>query len=199
VRADRVTIKGSLFIGNAAVPFVNRMTVQLPGQFKSVIEMGSAGKTRTVVHILDGAQASITVDGQPMPAEGPHLAQLRRTLELDTAMRLVPLLDTRRFTLRSLGDYELFGRAVRGVAVQGSGQRGLKLYFDKETAHLMAAEHELEGGVVQQARYSDYRDMGGYLRPGKVVVLRGGKKVMEAELAEAKRVERIDPAEFRIP
>jgi hypothetical protein len=79
----------------------------------------------------------------------------------------------------------------------------LRLYFDQQTALLIKAEHLLDGpagqDVRQEAFYSDYREMGGYLRPGKVTVHRDGRKVMDAELIQAQRQDRIDPAEFTRP
>jgi len=198
VHADRVTLRGHVFSAAAALPFVSRMAVQRPGQFKSVMEVAGGGRTRVVAHVLDGERASVTIDGKAQPASPAHLAQLRRTLALDTAMRLVPLLDDPRYTLSTAGDFDLDGRLVTGVTVSWGGHAGLKLYFDKKAAVLMAAEHEVDG-VIQQTRYAGHRDMGGYLRPGRVTVYRAGKKVMEAEVAEARREERIDPAEFHIP
>jgi hypothetical protein len=118
-------------------------------------------------------------------------------------MRLVPLLNDPAVALEPLGEYTIEDRVVVGIGVLGRGQRGLKLYFDRTTALLMASECQLDGPggktVTQQARYSRHREIGGYVRPGKVTVYRDGKKVMEGELIEARRAERIDPAEFRIP
>jgi hypothetical protein len=197
--ASRTTLKGFMYSATAAMPFVNRMTVQAPGRFKSVMEVSAGPRSRVIVHVLDGERASVTIDGKAQPATPAHLAHLRQTLALESAMRLVPLLDDPRYTLSPLGDYNLNGRAVTGVAVAATGRPSLKLYFDRQSALLVAAEHEVEPGVSQHARYSDHRDMGGYIRPGRVAVFRAGKKVMEADLIEARREEKIDPAEFQVP
>jgi hypothetical protein len=204
VRADRVWLRGTLHVGPSSVPFTSVVTVQSPGQFKSVVQVQEGTRTRTVVHLLDGDRAAILIDGQPQTVSGSHLAQLRQTLELDQAMRLVPLVSDPAFTLHPLGEFQYNGRVVVGVRIVGRGQRDLRLYFDRETARLVKTEHLIDGppggkDVRQEAFYADYREVGGYLRPGKVTVQRDGRKVMEAELVQAQRHERIDPAEFRRP
>jgi hypothetical protein len=203
VRADRVRLEGTLHIGSSAVAFSNDLVVQAPGQFKSVCRIGEPGRMRTVIHLLDGDKAMIVVDGRPMPVSGSNLAQMRQTLQLDQAMKLVPLLTDPTFTVSPLGDLPYNGRVTVGVRVVGGGQRDLRLYFDRETGLLVRTEHLLDGAggkdVTQEACYSDYKEMGGYLRAGKVTAYRDGKKVMEARLVEARACDHIDAAEFTRP
>jgi hypothetical protein len=204
VRADKVKIKGTLHLGSAAVPFTDELTVQAPEQFKSVVRIVEGTRTRTIVHVLDGEKATITVDGQPQIVSGSNIAQMRQTLQLDQAMKLVPLLIDPAFTIAHAGEYQYNGRVVVGVRVTGRGQRDLRLYFDRETALLVKSDFLLDGplggkDVRQEAFYGEYRDVGGYLRPGRVTVCRDGKKVMEAELVEAHHFDHIDPHEFQGP
>lgn len=203
VRADKVQLKGTLQVGGDALPFTNDLTVQLPGQFKSVVVVQAGRATRTIVHLLDGDKATILLDGQPQVVSGAHLAQLRQTLQLEQALRLVPLLTDPGFTLHPLPEVRYNGQVFAGVRVRGKGQRDLKLFFDRASGLLVKAEHLLDGpggkDVVQEAFYGGYRDVGGYRRPGKIVVFRDGKKVMEAELIDARRYDRIDPIEFTRP
>src|SRR5262245_62257206 len=91
-RAERVKLKGTMQVGTSAVPFTNELTVQLPGQYKSVVKIEEGQRSHTIVHLLDGEKAVILIDGQSQPVSGVHLAQLRQTLQLEQAMRLVPLL-----------------------------------------------------------------------------------------------------------
>jgi hypothetical protein len=203
IRADKVQFKGTLHIGTAEVPFTNDLTVQAPGQFKSVHRLGEPGRVRTIVHLLDGDKATIVVDGRPQPVSGSNLAQMRQTLQLEAALKLVPLLTDPAFQVAPLGEFQNDGRVVVGVRVCGGGQRDLRLYFDRETALLVKTEHLLDGAggkdVKQEAYYADYREMGGYLRACKVTAFRDGKKVMEAQLVEAHALDHIDAAEFSRP
>jgi hypothetical protein len=198
LRAERVRLRGVLYVGGSRVPFANEVTVQLPHSYRSVVEVKIGSGTQTVVHVLTGDEASITIDGQPQTVPATHRSQLRQTLELESAVRLVPLLTDSSFTLTHLGTFQMQGREVVGLRVQGKGQRDLKLYFDREKALLVKAEHLLDGpggkDVRQECFYSDYRESGGHLRPGRMAAYRDGKKVMEAELIDAVPLENPSPA-----
>jgi hypothetical protein len=203
VRADRVRSQGTLFVGTSSVPFRSETTVQLPSQFKNVIQVTTGNQTKTVVHLLDGDKAAILIDGQPQPVSAALLAQLRQTLQLNHLTRLVPLLTDPEFTLAWAGETTINGRPAVGVRVTGRSQRPVCLYFDKPSGLLVKAEQTLDGpggrDVKQEAWYSGYRDLGGYRRPGKVTAYRDGQKVMEAELLEAEALGQIDPKEFTRP
>lgn len=202
-RADRVKLRGTLHVGTAALPFTNEQTVQLPGQYKSVVVIQEGTRERSVVHLLDGEQATVLIDGQPQTLGGGRLAQLRQTLQLEQAMRLVPLLADPAFTLQALGEKVYNDHTFVGIRVSGKGQRDLLLYFDKSSGLLVKSVNHLDGpggkDVVQEAYYADYRDVDGCRRPGKVIAYRDGKKVMEAELVEARHLEQIDAVEFTRP
>jgi hypothetical protein len=192
-RADRTRMRGVIYVGKATAPFTSEVTVQLPKKYKMVLAMREADKARVVIHELDGDSVSVTIDGKAQQAQGTHANQLRQTLELESALRLAPLLDAKAFALTALGEFKLNDRVVVGVLVRGSGQRELKLYFDKETALLVKTEQKVDGGdgkdVVQEAFYRDHREVGGRIRPGRAAAYRDGKKVMEAELIDAVRLD----------
>jgi hypothetical protein len=203
VRADRVRLSGTLHVGGGAVSFTNETTVQLPDRFKSVVRVTVRDKTQTIVHLLDGGRAAILADGAPQPVSSVHIAQLRQTLQLDHALRLVPLLTDPAFTLEPLGDTPINGRPAVGVRVLGYGQRDVRLFFDRQSGLLVKTEQLLDGvggkDVRNEAYYSRYQDMGGYLRPTRVVAYRDGRRVMDAELMSATPLDQVDPAEFSKP
>jgi hypothetical protein len=202
-RADRVKMKGTLAVGTARVPFVSETTVQMPGQLKSVVEMTTGGKSHTVVHLINGERSSVTIDGKDQPLTPALRAQVRQMLDLDHAMRLVPLLRDPLYRLSALPEMKLSGRPTAGVRVTVGGQRELRLYFDKATALLVKTEYELDGPdskkVRHEAFYGAYREFEGHRRPGKIVAFRDGTRVMDAEVVEVKYFARIGPAEFTRP
>ena len=201
--AERIRLRGTMFVGKSAVPFTNDLTLQLPGQYKSVVVVQQGERRHGIVHLLDGDNATVVIDGQPQTVNSLHLSQLRQTLQLEQAMRLVPLLSDPGFSLMPGQDYAYNGGVITSVRVQGKGQRELVLYFDRASALLVKSEHKIDGpggkDILQEAFYSDFREVGGHVRPGKVLVQRDGQKVMEAELVAAQRVVRIDVLEFRRP
>jgi hypothetical protein len=202
-RAERLKLKGTMHAGAGSVPFTGEQAVQLPGLYRSDVRMTQGMNTHIVVHAIAGDKAAIWVDGREMPVSATHRAQLLQTLQLNQAMKLVPLLTDPSFTLHPLGRFSLNGRTVVGLRVAGKTQRDLTMYFDEKTALLVKTGHLIDGpagkDVRQEAFYGEYREMGGHRRPCQVVVYRDGKKVMEAEIVEVRPVERIDPEEMARP
>jgi hypothetical protein len=207
IRADRVKLKGVLFDNKRGTPFVAETIVQLPAQFKNVVEM-TTDRKYTVVQILNGDKAYVTINGQPQPVEEAALTDMRETLQLDRAVRLVPLLTDKTFDLASVEEIKVNDRPAVGVKVTVKGHKELKLYFDKETGLLAKTEHVVlvkdnkEGKykeVRQEEYYSDFKDLGGFKRPVKMLVLREGVKLVEAELIDVKYPDKIDDSEFAKP
>jgi hypothetical protein len=202
-RADRVKVRGTLF-AKTDVPFVSEMTVQLPGQFKSVIELTSDGEKHTVVQAINGDKAAVWIDGRPQTKiPPPALAEMRGRLHLDRAVRLVPLLTEKTFDLAYLGESKVNERTAVGVKVTSKGQREVRLYFDKAAGLLAKTEHVFDDGkgkeVRQEEYYGGYQDVGGIKRPTKVVALRDGKKLMEGEVIDVKYLDKVDEEEFTKP
>jgi hypothetical protein len=204
VRADRVKVKGVVFAGDEKHPVTVETFVQLPGQYKSVIQMTGKERQTTIVQAIDGDTSWVTLDGKPqtkVPAAA--LAELKAARYLDGVVRLVPLLTDKRYELMALGASKVNGRAVLGVGVLCKGQREVRLYFDKETGLLAKTEQALEVDrdkeVHQEAYYTDYKDFAGYKRPTRMTVYRDGKKTQEAELVEVRYYEKMDKKVFAKP
>jgi hypothetical protein len=210
VRADKVKVKGTLIAAGKAAPFTAETAVQLPAQYKSVIEVIVEGRKRVLSHLVNGDKVVVTIDGRPEKVDPAALAEVRETMLLDQAVRLVPLLTDRNFNLAPLGEDKVNGRTVVGVKVTSRGRKELRMYFDKETGLLIKTEHSLDAPgasppgtprkeLRQEEFYSDFKDIEGFRRPTKMVVLRDGRKLMEAELVEVKYFSKIDDAEFEKP
>jgi len=202
-RADKVQVKGVLVIGTREASFVAETTVQLPGQFKNVMKLTLDDRPHVLVQVLNGDQAWVTLDGQPQKVEAAALAEMRETMQLDRAVRLVPLLTDPTFQLEAAGEAKVGDRVAAVLRVTAKGRKELRMFFDRETGLLVKTEHKLDDKMGKEVRqeetYSDFRDLGGYRRPVKVTVQRDGKKVMEAELTEVKYFERLDDAQFAKP
>jgi hypothetical protein len=203
LRADRVKIKGSLFLNDKAVSFTGETWVQLPAQLKTVVQISQDNRTHTLIQVLNGEMAWVTLNGQPQKVEPAALAEMRQTLALARAVRLVPLLTDKIYDLSSLGESKVNDRVLVGVKVAIKGNKDLRLYFDKETGLLVKTAHALDDSngkeVEQEEHYSDFQDLGGFKRPVKLVGLRKGGKIMEAELVDVKYLDAINGAEFAKP
>lgn len=201
--AERLTLKGTIHVGAASVPFAEDRAVQLPARYRSEVRVTQGSASHSVVHALDGDKAAIWVDGREAPVTATHRAQLLQAMQLSLAMKLAPLLDDPSFAFFGMGRFSLDGRPVVGVRVVGKLQRDLTLYFDEATARLVRSDHLVDGpggkDVRQEAHYSDYRELGGHPRPCKVVVFRDGKKVMDAEITDARPIDGIHPDDLKRP
>jgi hypothetical protein len=205
-RADRVRVRGSLFLPTARVPFVAETMVQLPKHFKTIVELTTAaGRKHTFVYLIQGDKITFTDDGVPREIDAAALAEVRSKMYLDQAVRLVPLLRGRNYQLAPTEEVRVNERPAVGVCVtvRGVPQVELRLYFDKTLGLLVKTEHLLTDGAGKKVReeqyYGDFKDESGYKRPFRVIAYRDGKKVMEADVADVKSYERIDESEFTRP
>jgi hypothetical protein len=203
LEADRIKVKGLLYIKDKAVPFTGETLIQLPTRLKNTFQLNLENRTVKLVQIVNAGNAWVTVDGQPHKIEPTALAEMRESLALSRAMRLVPLLTDRSYELAALGESMVGERKALGVRVAVKGRKDLRLFFDKESGLLVKSEHTLDDGngkdLVQEEFYSDFRDLSGFKRPIKMVALRKGAKVMEAEFLEVKYYDRFEDEEFKKP
>lgn len=206
VNADKVKFKGALVIQGHNTPFVAETTVQLPSKKKDVIEMNHNGDKHTIINIVNGSNVYIVLDGRPLKENEVKLqmGEIRTGLELERAKRLLPLLNDKSYQLALLEEIQVNDRPAAGVRVTGRGRREMRLYFDKQVGLLVRAENRLDGGkgkpeIRQHFFFGDYKEIGGYKRPTKLRAFRDGKQIMEAELLDAKPLEKVDETEFAKP
>ncbi|HWG45326.1 MAG TPA: hypothetical protein VN688_21360 [Gemmataceae bacterium] len=203
IHADKVKFKGTLVLRGHTVPFVAETTMQLPTQYKHVIETNDGVSKTTIVHIINGDKVYVTINSQPLKLDGAALSEIRTGLEVQRAQRLLPLLQDKSYQLAVLDEIKVNDRPALGVQVTGRGRKELRLYFDKEIGLLVRAEFKLDDGKGKQVRqhyfFGNFKDIGGCKRFTKVKAYRDGKEIMEAELLDAKTFDKIDEAEFAKP
>jgi hypothetical protein len=202
-RAEKVKFKGSLVVRGHNVPFTDETAVQLPAQYKHVIETNDGVDKTTIVHVINGDKVYVTINGRSVKLDPAALAEVRTGLELQRAVRLLPLLEDKGYQLEVLDEVKVNDRPAAGVRVTGRGRKELRMYFDKEMGLLVRADMPLDDGkgkqVSQHYFFGDFKDIGGCKRFTKVRALREGRQVMEAELIDAKSFDRIDESEFAKP
>ena len=202
-RAEKVKFKGNIVLRGHNVPFLAETTVQLPAQYKYLIEMNDGTDKTTILHIINGNNVYVAINGQPQKLDAASQSEIRNGMELQRAQRLLPLLEDKSYQLALLDEVKVNDRPAAGVRVTGRGRREMRLYFDKEFGLLVRAEILLDDGKGKQVRqhyfFGNFKDMGGYKRYTKVKADRDGKTVMEAELLDAKTFDKIDETEFAKP
>ena len=107
---------------------------------------------------------------------------------------------------KGLGAIEKNDKPAAGVLIKSKGHKDLSMYFDKETGRLAKVEHRTVEGqtgkeITEERIILEYGKPGkeGMPLPKKVLVKRDGEKFMEAEVLEAKPLEKLDDSEFTKP
>jgi hypothetical protein len=203
VKADRVTVKGVIMIGDKPVDFSSETTVNLPSQLRSVTKLMIEGKPQTVVNLLNGDDVIVTINGQPQPRPPASAVQeVYDTMLLNRIERLTTLLSDKAVELTALGESMLDDKPVVGVQVRLKKHSDVKAFFDKESGLLVKTEHVHDDGakkVKQEERYSDFKDFDGFKRATKTVVTRDGKKFLEMDVADVKYLDKVDETLFTKP
>lgn len=203
VQAEKVKFKGKLIVLGHTTPILVETTLQLPFKYKSIIEMNQAGDKHTIIHVVNRDKTYVTLDGRAFAATPEQLTEIRNGLELERAKHLVPLLEDKSYQLVLAEPIDVNDRPAVGVRITGRGRKELRLYFDKEFGLLVRAENRIDDGKGKEVRqhffFGDYKEIGGYKRPTKMRTYRDGKQVMEAELLDAKVLDKVDDTEFAKP
>jgi hypothetical protein len=204
IKNEQVVTRGTLYAAGQSVPFTAETTAQLPDRFKNVMHLSApGGKEQTVVQVIDGDKAWMTVDGKPRDVGEKPRAEMDESRYTERVTMLAPLLEEKEFELTALGDKKIDGRATAGVKVKSKGHRDVELYFDKETGllamtKLMAVNSRMQP-AVQEEHFSDYVKSGGIMRPEKFTVYQDGKKVTEGEVTDSTFPDKIGDKEFEQP
>ncbi len=198
-RADRVKIQGKMVVGKLEVPYTAETLVQLPGQFKNTLQFNQGKKEVTLTQIIDGTRVAIWVNGEKQVLAASQITDLRQTLDLNRALRLVGLLEDSAYDLKYLGQTEEAEQKVHVVRVLKKNMRELRMFFDAKTGLLVKTEHPVEfqgKQMLQEEHFSDFRDLSGFRRPVKMTVYRGGQKILDSSLTQVSYLESIESSRF---
>jgi hypothetical protein len=108
------------------------------------------------------------------------------------------------YKLSPLGEVKVHDKPAVGVRVASEGYRDVNLFFDKASGLLVKTEArttDVQSGEekTEEKLLSDYKETEGVQRPGKVVVLRDGKKLLTLQIDEIKAVDKFDKDFFTKP
>ncbi len=202
-QASRVRVKATLSLGGGEIPAVVETVAQLPGQFKTVIQMEIDGKTQSVVQVLNGDVGWMSIDGKTRALDAGELAARKESFYADHAVRLTPLLKDKNYRLSTLPEAKVDGRPAVGVKIAYAGRADIHFYFDKASGLLVKSDRRTKGtgkkDVLQEEVFRDYKAFGGAQRPTKFVVFRDGKKFMEGMVLNYTPLEKVDAKEFAKP
>jgi hypothetical protein len=199
----RTKTKGTLEVMGMTLNFEQTVIVRLPNQLKDVMELDVNNMKIPVVTVFDGKKGWVEANGKLIKLDDKMNAELKEVASMIKFGRLTPLLDN-KFDLAIIGEVTVEEKPAVGIRVSTKGSKDFSLFFDKKTNLLIKAERQaldaMTGKDVQEERIiRSYQDKDGRKIPHNIVVLRDGKKFLEAEVTEHTPLATVDPSEFAMP
>jgi hypothetical protein len=204
LKASQATSKGKITLPMVGeVDFTEEVATMLPDKFKSSLELDIAGNKVRVTTLVAGDKYSINANGTDVPINDDIKDALKDALYKMRMARMTYLLKDKDVELSTLGEVKVEGKPAVGVRVASKGHADLNLYFDKETHRLAKMESRVKDPTTSKElneerillEYGE-KDKNGVVLPKKVMVKRDGEKYMEAEVTEAKLLEKLDDSTF---
>jgi len=197
MQAGFIKAKGRLNLRDG-LQFTQQTYYQLPDRLKEIQEF--VGQKSVFTSVVNGDNAWITVNGQAQTLDKNIISELKEATYLLQVNRLIPLKE-KNFQLSLLRQDSVNGHLADGIKVTSEGHKDVHLYFDKESHLLVKLQRQAldvnSGKEVKEERFfSDFRPINGIQEPQKVAISRNGQKFVEAEVIEAKILERLDPGIF---
>jgi hypothetical protein len=186
--------KGSVFIGDQELPHTFTMTMTAT-RMRVELELQLNDATIPWVRVFNGQAGWTKIGGNLMEMDKTLAGEIREQIFLARVLQLRPLLTEPGLTLSVIGDDKVGERAAVGVRIAREKARDIRLYFDKQTWMVLKAETTVipEGGtaeVDQATLLSEYKDFDGVKHPTKLVTTRDGKKYLDREATEYRRLDK---------
>jgi hypothetical protein len=183
--------EGLPYTGTYSVRWPDHMRMEVEGVFTMVVA-GDKGW-------IKGEQGLAEMGKDQLDSEN-------RNLYGGYVASLISLSDE-AFALSKVADVAIEGRPAVGVRVAKKGMPDVTLYFDKQSGLVAKSEqvvkpgaNEVEKGEVkQETLLSNYKEFSGCKLPTKILVKRGGKLYVEAEMTDVKPVDKFDDKVFGKP
>jgi outer membrane lipoprotein-sorting protein len=188
--------KGTFYGMGDGLPYMGTYAVQWPDKYKMEIE--------NVFAIVVNGDKGWVKQGDATDMSKEQLDEAKEERYAGYVSTLIPLKDS-AYNLALIGEAKVADHPAVGVKVTHAGHREVKLYFDKESGMLVKMEHnvkdEMQGGkeIDQASIFSDFKDVDGVKLPHKVLIMREGKKFVEAEDFDIKPAEKLDAGVFAKP
>ncbi len=162
IRAVHSKIKGVLHEVEGA-PFTGEVFRQGGDRLRYQLRAEVGGEVIVMLTVINGANSWIKINNETEPTHKPTQEAFKRSMHVDRATTLLPLLQDKGFTLTALGEAKKDERDLLGVRAAYKGQPDVLLYFDKEKGLLTRVEYrgiddntgkEVDSAVV----YTDHRE-----------------------------------------
>jgi hypothetical protein len=198
--------KGKFSGGGMEMTYAGDWAVQLPDKYRFAIKVKFGEMDIDFAFVLNGDKASESAAGMTQDVTGEKLEYTKNQMYSMWVQSLSPLLSDAAFKLKEVPGKDVDGKPTAGVQVDREGKPTVTLNFDKASGLLVRLDYktknEFEGWkeCTDETYLSDWKDLGGGVKVfHKMKVLRDGKPLIESEMSEFKRPEKLDPKLFEKP
>ena len=202
-RAVILTGGGKVFTNDMELDYTAKWYFGYPDRFRIELSTTVNGQTIDVVQVYDGKEGWVKVGDNTVKLNEAQLKALKVQLQVGEVGRLVPLLNTKKYTVGPLGETDIRGQKCIGINVTGTDGTDVNLYFHPQTFYVVKQEYptkDEKGNDVSQAAFlSGYKKFNGIAMPTKLEVQQNGKKFITAEFSEVELKEKLDDNLFQKP
>jgi hypothetical protein len=203
VKAATWNTKGTITFGGADNAITTKVTVEGLDHFRQEFEGEFMGNKLMGVTVLNGDKGWRDINGNKMALEGDDLANTKRMAYLQAAVLTILPLKGKGFKVKAGGEEKVNDKPALVLKVTGPDGKDFTLYFDKESGlpvRQVAKVLGFDGNeFTQETTFSNFKEVGGIKRPGKVVSKRDGEKFVDSEVTEFKVLDKVDAKTFAEP
>lgn len=188
---------GKIILNGADNPFKTRVTFQGDDRMHLDFEGEFNGNSVKGTTVLNGDKGWRDINDNVQDLDDDAIAREKRTLYLMTAPALPGRLKGKGYKATADGEEKVEDKPAAVVKVVGPDGKDFRLFFDKESGLPVKLVARVVGWngeeFEQETTFADYKDFGGFKRPGKVVSKRDGEAFAEQSAIDFK-VEKDLPA-----
>lgn len=200
--AGTADVKGEIQTELGKSEFTGTLAYLLPDKYRIMLKLDIGGAKITIVQTVNGSAARITVNDMNQPLTDAQKQETIASAALQEIGQLVPLLDSKRFTIQSGESAKVNGHSADCIQVNGKAIGQVALYFDAKTGLLVQTVRQslAPSGkkVEERSSLSEYKAINGIQSPTKVIVTHDGKPFMTMTMSNGKLIETLDEKPFTI-
>jgi hypothetical protein len=207
-KAGKFKMTGEFSVLGMDIEFTGSLTYSMPDRYKMEMAADLMGMKMTIEQIVKGdtIKNSVKIGGQAVPAGGAEeKEELKTAAVVQEAEQLTPLLDAKKFTIKTADDEDVNGKKAAVIIVTPKAvKKEIRMSFDKESGMLVKTAHKGTGPgedgtpkeVNEESYGTDYKKVKGVMVPTKITVNHDGKKFMAVKITDYELFEKIDDKEF---
>ncbi len=208
-QAGRFSMKGTVPVMGKDTEFTGDIAYCIPGKAKVNLAFEIMGQNVTIAQTMNGGKfkRTVKVGDMTVPGGDQDKDELKVQAAAQEIERLTPLLDAKRFTIKSGGEEDVNGKkATVVIATPKTVDKEVKAYFDQKSGMLVKLAHRGVSGDATGAQsemlleeyFSDFKKVNGVQIPMKMALHHDGKPFLTATLSDYELLEKIDDKEFSV-